>query len=227
MPAAYLIAAFVRWPVRTALAAVAAAAALFGALELATYGVAPSALGQYWHAVRSGWNGFVGEELRFGSENNPSMFSFLPIATAYVGLGTRAGYALAAALALVFVAGWIRAWRTHAGTEAARVWLALLAMAVIAVIYPRFKPYSMVFLLPAMAMVLARLDEKQLRAALIVACLLPNAALIAMTWLATVPPLPTPVVFALQYAQWMLVAAAVALALRPSVLRRLIAREAA
>jgi hypothetical protein len=221
MPAVYLLAAFVRWPFRMAAAGVAAAAVVFAGLQLVTYALGGAALTQYWTAVGTGWDGFVEAELRFGSENNPSMFSFLPIATKYLGLGAIAGYGAALAVAMALAAGWFRVWRFAPSTEAARVWLAVLALGVLVVTYPRFKPYTLCFLLPATAMVFARLRGAHLKVALIVVGILPNAALIAVTWLGTAPPMPAPIVFGLQYAQWMLAAAAVGLALTPGVARAL------
>jgi hypothetical protein len=220
-PAAYLLAGFVRWPARQASIAAATAAAVFVTLHLVTFAVTPVAFGQYWNAVATGWDGLVQAELRFGSENNPSVFAFLPIAMDHLGAGAGAGYALAALAAMAFAVLWYWRWRAARRSEDARVWLALLAMGVMALAYPRFKPYTMVFLLPAMAMILARLQGAQLNIGLAVACLLPNVALIGMTWLSTGPPMPVPVVFALQYAQWVLIACALALALTPSVMRQL------
>jgi hypothetical protein len=212
-PLVYMAAAAPRWPSATALRAAGAAALFFVAILLLDAAWNRHVSGWYWQAVHTGWDGHVWADLSFGSEHSPSLFSFLPIVTDHVGLGRTAGVFGAAAVVLGLAWRWLLRWREWHELEAARVWLALLALGVIVVSLPRFKPYTPAFLLASLAVVIERLQGRSRMAALAAACLAPNLALLMLTVVQNGPPVATPVLFALQYAQWILMAAAMLLVL--------------
>lgn len=212
MPLGLVVVAFAYWRSAKAWRAVAAAMAVFGALHVTSLAIDPDAARQYWSAIGSGFGGYAEAELRFGSEANPSHFSFLPILSDHIGAGRTAGFAAAALITLAAGAVWYRAWRRHTAARA-RFWLAALALVGLVAAYPRFKPYSLFLLTPLLALALSEARGRARDALIVLACLLPNIALLALTMLATRPPVPVPVVFLLQYAQWLCVALVVAAAL--------------
>ena len=219
-PLALVLAAFVRWPARTASKAAAACALVFTALHGVGYLLDPENTVRYAAGALGGFGGHLGAEMAFGSEANPSMFSFLPHVAAWAGAPREAGLAAAGLIAGAFGLAWLRLWRAASDRDADRVWLALLAMAVMTVCHPRFKPYSAFLLTPALAFALQRLSGRTQHAGLVAACVLPNLLLLILTIAESrALALPVPAFFALQYAQWICVAAALALALTPRATR--------
>lgn len=216
MPLGLVVVAFAYWPAARAWRALGVAAAVFGALHLTSYLADPEATRQYWSAIGSGFGGYAQAELRFGSEANPSHFSFLPILSEHIGAGRAAGLAAAALITLAAGAVWIYAWRLRAAPRA-RFWLTALALVGLVAAYPRFKPYSLFLLTPILALALTEARNRARDALIVLTCLLPNLALFALTMLERLPAAPVPLVFLLQYAQWLCVALAVAVALGMAV----------
>ena len=224
MPLMFLVAAVVAWR-RNAAKAVAAAVLTTMGLHAVDLAIGASSSLDYWHAYRYDYARWALADLRFASEYNPSIFAFLPIATDHVGLGRSAGLWMAAGVAAMFGVLWLRLWRLAGDSRSERTWLAILAIAVIVVCHPRFKPYSVFVLTPALALGLSRLRGGMQAGAVALACLAPNVLLLTLLGVQTLPPVPVPLLFALQYAQWVCAALVLAFALRAPVYRRLVTVE--
>ncbi len=221
-PLLLVLAAFIRWPKVAAIKALASSIVMFIALHAAGYLLDAESTRRYLGAVLEGFGGYVAAEIAFGSEANPSMFSFLPYVAGWVGVPREAGLAAAALVASAFGLAWLRLWRRSGGSGGERMWLALLMMAVITICHPRFKPYSPFLLTSALAFVLQRLAGRPQHAGLVLACVLPNLLLLILTIVEDRRlGLAVPLFFSLQYAQWICAAAALAMALRPAVFRQL------
>ena len=214
VPLPFALAACVRWnPRRAAVAVITLAAALtllFGADWLVDRDTAM----HYWDAVLNRFGPWGMAELRGAGEYSPSPFAFMPIATGYLGAGRGAGIVIALAISAALVLGWFRSARVSPRSAADRTRLAFLAIAVLVVVHPRFKPYSPFVLTPVLGLALTNMTGRARAAAVALACIAPNVFFLALTLSASGPRMPAPIVFGLQYAQWVLTAMVVALALR-------------
>ena len=200
----------IRWTPGTAARAVAAVLLTVASLQAIQWIIWPEAAAAYWQAVLTLYPGHAADELRFATEHNPSAYAFLPIATNFLGFGAGAGTWMAVLTSAAFACAWLRTWRRAAGAIGARVWAAMLLMAVIVVAHPRVKPYSLFVLTPVLAYALARMPAAWRAPVIALTCIVPHAAVLLLL----LPPLPVYMVFLLQYSQWVALATSVAIALR-------------
>ena len=204
-----LLLSAVRWQGRTAAGAIVCGlltvATLFALQRLVDSGTASA----YWHAVLTVYPAHAARDLRFASEDNPSPYAFLPIVARHIGLTSDAGVAAAGLVSAAFLAAWVLAWRRQMHDPHARVWLAMLLMAVIVVAHPRVKQYSPFALTPLLAFALARLPHARRPGLIALTCVIPHAPVL----LIVLPRMPVPVVFLLQYSLWLVLALAVVWAL--------------
>jgi hypothetical protein len=176
-PVAYLASAVARFRLAGVVAASAVTILVAGALHGASAWSAPHVAGPYWRAVLTGFDGFIDAERLEGGERHPALISLahdlgalLPGGPVVVGV-VLAGTALAAVWALVL------AWRRRAsgdGLDTAAVILLLVAIAT-----PRLKPYAFAALVPALVVLLPRLDRGRRLVALAATCVAPTLALAA------------------------------------------------
>lgn len=201
----------IRWPLSTALRTIAIVLLTVAALNGVQWLLWPDATKAYWLAVLTLYPGHAADELMFASEHNPSLYAFMPIVSRFLGLGSVAGTVVAGVISAGLIAAWLLTWRRVGGDPGARVWAAMLLMAVFVCAHPRVKPYSLFALTPLLAFALARMPEKWRAPAIALTCIAPHAAVLLLV----LPPLPTLAVFTLQYSQWLMLALSVVLALRP------------
>lgn len=202
----------VRWPLATALRAIAIVLLTVAALQGLQWLIWPSATEAYWQAMLTQYPGHAADELAFATEHNPSPYAFMPIVSRFLGFGPALGTAAAGLISAAFLVAWLRAWRRVSVNPAAVVWAAMLLLAVIVVAHPRVKPYSLFALTPLLAFALSRMPETWRAPAIAMTCIAPHAAVLLLV----VPPLPSYAVFVLQYSQWLMLAISVALALSPA-----------
>jgi hypothetical protein len=222
-PLLLLAAAWVRWPAGQAWRAIGVGISLFTVLQVVSYLAEPVATLGYWHALTDGFGGHVARELRLGGAPSPSHFSFLPIVGAHLGAGREVGLAAAALLTVAAAAAWLRLWAISPRDERTRLSLAAGLMLLIAVGYPRFKPYTLFLLTPLLALALCNLAPRRKNVATVLTCLLPCLALLG----AALAPdsIPLPAAFVLAYAQWLLTAAVVVVLLSRRGLNLLAAKS--
>lgn len=205
----------VRWPRGAAIRAVACGLLAAGAFQLLQWVLDPAVAGHYWHAILTVYPGHAARDLQIASEDNPSPFAFLPIVARHVGLDPAAGVFAAVLVSASFMGAWVLSWRRVSSDPGARVWAAMLLIAVIVVAHPRMKQYSPFALTPLLAFGLARMPHAWRAWMVALTCVVPHASVLLLV----LPPLPTSVIFLLQYSQWLVLALSVALALWPAGVR--------
>jgi hypothetical protein len=205
----------VRWPLASAARAIAIALAAIAVLNGVQWLIWPDATKAYWLAILTLYPGHAADELRFATEHNPSLYAFMPIVSRFLGLGSAIGTGAAGLVSAAFLAAWLLAWRRVSGDSGARVWAAMLWMAVVVAAHPRVKPYSLFALTPLLAFALARMPGPWRAPAIALTCVAPHASALLLV----LPSLPNYAVFPLQYSQWLALAASVAMALTPARIR--------